>query len=207
MSTKITWHGHACFTLKNDGYTVAIDPYDPEMDGYEPLHINANEVYASHGHHDHNYFDAVSLAIPEGESPFFIRMVKSFHDDSEGSQRGENLIYIFECEGKSIVHLGDLGHLLSEAQVEVIGRCDVLMVPVGGYYTIDAKEAMEVAHQLEADIIIPMHYRFDGRGPAVISELSDFLNLADREIVQYDGDTIEIGDNTPRQIAVLKFVD
>lgn len=142
---------------------------------------------------------------PERESPFFVRTVKSFHDDSEGAKRGENLIYIFECEEKSFVHLGDLGHPLTKAQTDIIGRCNVLMMPIGGFYTIDAKQAMDVAHQLNADVILPMHYRFDGHGPEVIAELSDFLDLADREVVHCDGNSIDIDENIKREIVVLKF--
>ncbi len=207
MSIQITWHGHACFTLEKDGYRIAIDPYDPDMKGYRPLEISANEVYASHSHHDHNYFDAISLSIPDEASPFSMRMVESFHDDCGGSKRGANLIYLLEAEGKTFAHLGDLGHVLTEDQVRVIGTCDVVMVPVGGYYTIDAKQAMEVISQLQADIVIPMHYRFDGHGPDVITELEDFLKLADREVVRYPENSISIDNTTKPQIAVLTFVE
>ena len=180
MDSKITivWHGHSSFSVSADGYTLALDPYDNSLNGYAPLQLSANEVLCSHGHHDHAWLPAVTLHNTAARSPFQIRSVHTWHDDSQGSKRGENLIHVIHVFGKTLVHCGDLGHLLTKEQIGQIGSCDVLMVPVGGFYTIDAAQARQVADQLSAAVIIPMHYRFGDYGIPVIGEVEDFLSLA-----------------------------
>jgi L-ascorbate metabolism protein UlaG (beta-lactamase superfamily) len=151
MSIKITWHGHACFTFEKDDYTVAIDPYNHAMVRYPALKLTANEVYSSHNHDDHNYFEAVELVGAKSQkSPFNVRKVENYHDHEKGAKRGTNLIHIFESDGVSIAHMGDTGNLLSESQLKDFGSCDVILLPVGGFYTVDAVEAMEIAKKVSA---------------------------------------------------------
>ncbi len=207
MDSKITitWHGHSCFSLSAGGYTLVLDPYDDSLDGYAPLHLSANEVLCSHSHHDHAWLAAVSLEEAPA-SPFALRAVKTWHDDCQGKKRGENLVHVIKAFGKTLVHCGDLGHLLTREQVEQIGPCDVLMVPVGGFYTIDAAQARQVADQLKASVIIPMHYRFAGYGISVIGEVEDFLALAgDFPVHRYPGNQLVLEDGMSRQIAVLSY--
>lgn len=108
---KLTWLGHACFLLEEDGYRIVLDPYTG-VAGYPPLHIQAHAVFCSHGHFDHHATDCVEL-LPERESPFTVREVETFHDDRGGALRGTNTVRIFTAGGLSVAHLGDLGHQLT----------------------------------------------------------------------------------------------
>ncbi len=202
----IKWLGHSCYKISLGEASIVIDPYH-EVRGYPPLKTCANMVLASHGHGDHNYVEAVEIIPCEGELPFTVRTVDTFHDNSGGTQRGSNLVHIIEGNGIKLVHLGDLGHALSSEQVTEIGFCDVLMLPVGGYYTIGPDEAAGVAAKLNPTVIIPMHYRDGERGHSVCGKLDDFLeNYGESAIKRYDSDTIHVGETTPMQIAVLKFL-
>ena len=111
---KLTWLGHSCFAVESGGYRVVLDPY--YVESYPPLHTSANEVLCSHHHRDHDYVDAVELT-PRGGSPFTVETVQAFHDDQGGALRGTNTIHILAAEGLRVVHLGDLGHELSEEQL------------------------------------------------------------------------------------------
>ena len=205
QNLTITWHGHSCFSVSAGGYTLVLDPYDESVDGYAPLHLTANEILCSHGHHDHAWLPAVTLQT-SSDSPFQVRAVRTWHDDCHGSKRGENLVHVIRAFGKTLVHCGDLGHLLTWEQKEQIGPCDVLMIPVGGFYTIDAAQARKVADQLSARVVLPMHYRFGECGLPVIGEVDAFLSLAgEYPVIRYPGNSLVLDDDTPKQIAVLQY--
>ncbi len=146
------------------------DPFDPEFTGLKaPKDIEAQVVTISHDHGDHNHPQLVSgdplVLKGPGEyekSGVTITGVGSFHDDQKGIERGKNTIYHLNIDGIDIVHLGDLGHELTEQQVSDIGNTDILMIPVGGVYTINSELAAKVVSQLEPVMIIPMHYKIDG---------------------------------------------
>ncbi len=178
----VTWLGHACFLLEQDGYRIVVDPYTG-VPGYPALELEAHGVYCSHGHFDHSYTDGVTL-LPGRESPFSVEEVPSFHDGEEGALRGENTIRVFSAGGVRVCHLGDLGHLLSEKQAEAIGRCDVLLVPVGGTFTVDAARAKAVCDALRPRIVVPMHYRHAPFGLEKVSGVEDFLALWPQGTVQ-----------------------
>jgi L-ascorbate metabolism protein UlaG (beta-lactamase superfamily) len=162
---KITWFGHACFALEMEGKTIVTDPFDESV-GYPIPNITADVVTESHQHFDHNAHHLVKGNFRVIDSPgtytvngIRIKGVETFHDPSHGRERGKNIVFVFEGEGIKVCHLGDLGHVLTPTQVKEIGEVDVLLVPVGGTYTIGPKEAKEVADLLNAKIIIPMHYK------------------------------------------------
>jgi len=168
---NITWYGHSCFKIQtkphrgSEDITIFTDPFDKRI-GLRPPQGNANIITISHSHYDHNNATALkgepSIIDAPGEysiKNIQIEGVDSFHDKKEGSERGRNAIFIIKSEDLKICHLGDLGHILSEDQVEKIGDIDVLMIPVGGKYTISPKEAENVVSQLEPKIILPMHYK------------------------------------------------
>ena len=165
----ITWQGHACFKIQDktgtDSITLMTDPYDKSV-GLKLPNLEADIVTISHEHADHNnraafrgqpyIIDSVGEYDIKG---VMIEGVKSFHDDKNGAERGDNIIYRIEMDGITICHLGDLGHVLDNKQLERLEGIDILLIPVGGKYTIDAKKAVEVISQIEPRIVIPMHYK------------------------------------------------
>jgi len=202
---RIIWLGHSCFKIEYGEYSMVIDPYkDGMIPGLSPLHEEACEVFASHGHNDHNWFQAVSMLENCVKSPFEVKKIMSTHDDEGGKKRGMNTIHVFEGAGFRFAHFGDLGEVLDEKRLEEIGHLDVAMIPVGGYYTIDAKVAAETVGKLMPRIVIPMHYSSESFGFDVIRGVGDFLDLAGN-VVEYDDNFIEVTHDKEPQTAVLKY--
>lgn len=178
----ITYLGHSSFKLKSNLATVITDPYDKSV-GFNMIKVNADVVTVSHDHPDHNNVENVGPTTRR-DKPFIIDApgeyevggvsvfgIKSFHDDNQGNDRGKNVIYSIIMEGLSVVHLGDLGHLLKPFQVNGLNGVDVLMCPVGGHYTIDPKKISELVTQLEPSIFIPMHYKTPNHDPKTFESL------------------------------------
>lgn len=167
---KIKWLGHASFLLtSDDGTRVVNDPYGPvEGLDYDPIDEAAEIVTVSHGHGDHNNVAAVK-GNPEVVEGAGIKLVKGIeftgvrtsHDAAKGSQRGTNTIFCFALDGVRVCHLGDLGHSLSEADVARIGAVDVLLIPVGGHFTIDHVVATQTCDTLSPRVVVPMHFKND----------------------------------------------
>ena len=173
----ITWCGHACFLLESSCGSVVFDPYAPgKVPGWELPALTADKVVCSHGHADHNWAEGVKLTGRAFSGR--LTQIPSFHDDRRGALRGDNLITLVEAEDLRVVHMGDIGCALTAEQIDALGRVDVLMIPVGGHYTVDAAQAREIAKALGAAILIPMHYRGRGFGYDVIGTVEPFLKLA-----------------------------
>ena len=166
---EIKYLGHSSFLIKTKTAKVVTDPYDSEMVGLKFPKTEADIITVSHQHSDHNQVKNVSGI--NGVSPLVIDMpgefekigvrifgLQSYHDKTKGSERGENILYKFEAEGLSVLHCGDLGVIPEESFLELIGEVDILMVPVGGFYTIDSDEAVQLTKKIEPAIVIPMHY-------------------------------------------------
>lgn len=181
---KIIYHGHACFEVVTENGSIVFDPYaDGSVRGLTLPDITADAVVCSHSHSDHNAKDKVSLS---GNSPSFkVTQLSCFHDEYNGAKRGGNLISIIEAEGLRLAHCGDLGHELTPAQLRALGRIDVLMIPVGGFYTVDAVTAKSIADKLDPAIIIPMHYKGDNVGLKNIGECEAFTALYPKDSVKY----------------------
>ena len=168
---KIKWYGHAAFGLTTaSGVRIIIDPYESGglggAIGYAPITDPADIVLISHGHGDHNYTKGIKGPFTEvrKEGSRDLKGVKIsafpvFHDTSKGKERGNNLIFVIEADGLKVVHAGDLGHLLDKDEVARIGKTDVLMLPVGGTYTVDAAEATQVMEAIKPSLTLPMHYK------------------------------------------------
>src|SRR3989344_1272443 len=163
----IYWYGQALFKLKGKNATVLIDPFSPDFTGLKlPKDLGADIVLKTHDHEDHSNIKAVTgePKIFDGPGEYeskgvVVTGVKSFHDNSGGSERGLNTIFNVIIDGIRIAHLGDIGQAeLTEAQIEEIDNVDILLVPVGSVYTIDAKGAAGIIAQLEPKMVIPMHY-------------------------------------------------
>lgn len=165
----ITWFGHSCFRLENKENSLLIDPFSKEI-GLRPPKIKDNIVLTTHAHYDHNNLEGLPedsfLIKGPGEyevKGIFVKGIQSFHDKSQGQERGLNTIYAIRLEEMNVCHLGDFGQdKLSEEQIEKIGDTDILMIPVGGVYTINYKEAVEIISEIEPKIVIPMHYKIQG---------------------------------------------
>ena len=176
---KITYHGHACFTVESEGYSIVLDPYKG-VRGYSDVDLTANEVLCSHGHFDHAYTEGVKLSDGP-QSPFEIKKIDCFHDAEEGAKRGKNIIHILSAEGKKVAHLGDLGHMLSAQQAEELKGLDCMMIPVCGFFTIDAETAVKIIRQTEPKRIIPMHYKDGEKGLEMVGTVEEFIALLTEE--------------------------
>ncbi len=201
----IQWLGHACFRITSGDYAVVIDPYaDGKVPGLRPLNVTANAVLCSHGHDDHNAAHLVKIVRPDAPSPFTITRVATAHDNAGGTLRGMNTIHVLGADGVRVAHLGDLGHPLTAEQIAAIGPLNAVMIPIGGYYTIDAESAKAVVDALKAAVVLPMHYRSEAFGFPVIGTLGAFTGLCD-DVAFYDRDTIEIVPDMPPKVAMLTY--
>ena len=183
---KIKWYGHAAFLIVSEqGPKIMIDPYEPGAFGgqlsYGKIKDQAEIVLTTHDHADHNYTKDIpgGPQIVKGSGSktvegISIKGISTYHDPSKGSERGTNTIFTIKLENIQLCHLGDLGHLLSDKELAEIGPVDILLIPVGGFFTIDAKEATRVAEQIKPKILIPMHYKTEKCG-FPIAPVEDFL--------------------------------
>jgi L-ascorbate metabolism protein UlaG (beta-lactamase superfamily) len=168
---KIKWCGHATFLITSaSGTTIVTDPYEPGgYNGalaYGSIPDEINIAVVSHDHPDHNYVKALKgkPQVVKGKgttavSGIEFKGIPTYHDTTKGKERGQSTIFCFTVDGVRLCHLGDLGHTLSAKEVAEVGQVDVLMIPVGGFYTIDAKTATEVMHSLKPRLVIPMHVK------------------------------------------------
>jgi len=214
---KITWHGRSCFKLlvksnTGDKITILIDPFDKEI-GLTPPRGNADIILITHDHKDHNNIKAASGTpfIINGPGEYDVRGVPikgvySYHDNSKGSERGINTIYIIEAEDIKICHLGDLGQKeLADTQLDKIGEIDILMVPVGGTYTINGEEAVKIINQIEPNVAIPMHYRISGTDTK-FDKVDDFLKEVGVEpetMEEYNVKKLDLSENM--KVVIMKL--
>ena len=180
----IQWLGHSCFLLTSaGGVRVLADPFDPKI-GYPAPAVEADIVTTSHQHSDHNYTAVVKGNFTTVSTPGSVTLkgieilgVPTFHDDADGKQRGQNLLFRLTIDGLHVLHCGDLGHALTPEQVKAVGAVDVLLVPVGGHFTVDAATALGVMRALRPAVTIPMHFKT----PALdfpITTVEPFLEVA-----------------------------
>ncbi len=182
---EITYLGHSSFKIKTKSATVITDPFNPKEVGLKYSGVEGEVVTVSHDHKDHNAVDKVASVkkVLNGPGEYevsgaTIMGYKTYHDNKEGQEKGKNTVFAIEAEGLRVVHLGDIGHALSDDLVDEIGDVDVLMIPVGGFYTIGPKEATEIISKIEPYFVIPMHYKVPGLSPSIgdnILPVEDFL--------------------------------
>lgn len=187
---KIKWLGQSTFVIDNNVKLIT-DPHDTKL-GKFPHGLSADLVTISHAHDDHNYAEGVT-GNPQiinqigsfNVKGINIKGIKTFHDNKNGSLRGDNIVYSFTIEDINFCHLGDLGHLLSPEQIKNIGNVNILMIPVGGTYTIDATQAIQVINQLNPRIVIPMHYkpRNSSLFPYQIETVDKFVKLLNWDVI------------------------
>lgn len=170
---NISWYGHSCFKfdfkINNEEVSVVVDPYSSDV-GYKLPVLMADMLLITHDHSDHNNIEAIDFKDKQNpmliNSPgeyevkgIFVQGIPSSHDDESGKERGDNIIYRIQGEGMSIAHLGDLGTDLTSEQLDLIENVDILLIPVGGNYTINTSKAVKIMNQVEPKIVVPMHYK------------------------------------------------
>lgn len=210
---KIKWHGHSCFEITtNKGTVILTDPFDEKV-GYKVPKVNADIVTVSHDHYDHNNTSAIisrhelinNLGEHQVEDVKIIG-VTSYHDEVHGAKRGNNIIFKYYIEDVIVVHLGDLGHPLTDQQIELLNDVDILLIPVGGIFTINDEQASALVNKLNAKVIIPMHFKT----PVLKFELESvvsFIKNFDNVIKQNDS-IIEITTellNNSKKVIVLDY--
>lgn len=211
---KLRWYGHSSFLLTGEnGLKVLTDPFD-ETVGYPTPTVAPDVVTVSHEHFDHNAVKMVpgNPEVVKGPGEHVARGitivgVSTYHDDAHGSRRGENTVFTISMDGLRVTHLGDLGHTLSASQILALRPVNILLIPVGGYYTIDARQAKEVVDALNPNIVIPMHYKTEVLD-FPIAGVEPFLNLVGGgEYLR--STTLEVtAENMPeqRRVVVLDYM-
>lgn len=161
----IKWFGHASFLISSRGLNIITDPFNEKL-GYPMFPRSADIITISHQHWDHNAVECVSgpakVIEGPGQHPIegaLINGINAYHDDQQGRERGSNTIFKISAEGINLVHLGDLGHIPSLEQADEIGQTDILLLPVGGGYTVGAEQAYEIVELLQPQLVIPMHFQ------------------------------------------------
>ncbi len=212
---EITYLGHSSFRIKGKDNFLVTDPFEDAAVGFQFPKVEADIVTVSHDHPDHNAVKKVSgnPFVIAGPGEYEIKGVSvfgigSFHDAKKGKERGPNTIYLIEMDGVRICHLGDLGESLSDKQLEEINGVDILMVPVGGVWTISPEQALAVVAAIEPNVILPMHYKVAGMSQemAKMASLQDFLKLTDQANVTPIPKLVVTKDNLPpeKQFVILE---
>lgn len=187
--------------VEKDGYTIVFDPYtDGSVPGYSSLQVEANQTICSHEHADH--FGKENVKIRKSMNcPWQITRIRSYHDHEKGTKRGVNQIHILTDDTFRLAHMGDIGCMPAEEQMKQLRHLDVMMVPVGGYYTMEVNQIKSLIHQLQPRVVIPMHYRFEQYGYPEIGTLDPFIE-GESAVIHCDQFKVSL-DKRP-QIAILK---
>lgn len=196
---KITYYGHSCFLVENQNHSILFDPYeDYSVPGLKlPNDLSVDQVYCSHEHADHN---AVHLIRSTGINPWNQQVIRIPHDHHDGTKRGFSNITILFVNGVKVAHLGDIGRLPTDKEYTLLENVDVLMIPVGGYYTIDSLEANEIIQTIKPSLTILMHYRDHFIGYDV---LEDIQNIHISNVHRYHVSTIEVTDELLKQNLII----
>lgn len=211
---KIQYLGHSCFRLISDlGTAVICDPYNGEMVGFEMPKLSCDVVTVSHRHADHDAVEQVKGQPSVLEKEVYlaaddvaIQSVHTFHDGEQGKRRGDNYVFCFLVDGLKIVHMGDVG-CLDDKLAETINGCDVLLLPVGGIYTVDAQGAKWYVDKVQPKIVIPMHYKTQKHN-FEIAPIDEFLKLFDREQVHYaHSETLLLEDAPQNEVPKIFVLD
>ncbi len=217
---EIKYIGHSSFRLKGSAGTVITDPYDPAFVGLPFAKTMAEIVTMSHQHEDHNFLEKITGTPNRPEPLVFdapgeyeaheisLMAIPTYHDDKKGEERGKNLIFVFHIDGVLVAHLGDLGHELNKETLEEIGPVDVLLVPVGGHFTMSPEMAIKTINEISPSIVIPMHYKVEGMKPTFDSLITvkQFLDKAGFEKVREEDKLKVTKDALPddTEVVVLK---
>lgn len=210
---KLQYFGHSCFRIISEmGTTILCDPYDDETLTRPMTHIFADVVTLSHNHHDHNAVQnllnnpaVLDVEIACAADDVAVKSYSTFHDEQGGALRGSNLVFTFNVDGLSVVHLGDIG-FVDESIVDAIKGCNALLLPVGGVYTVDAVAAKKIVDQVKPSMVIPMHYATPLH-TFKLNSLGEFTQLFPSSQVRLVGDTLLLEDmfsDADTQVVVMQ---
>lgn len=196
---QVKWHGHSCFEYSDGNLTVVIDPHDGKSIGIRAPHTSADIVLMSHDHYDHNASRMIGgdhkdhiFHVGKFESRgMTFHGLPTFHDGEGGKLRGLNTMYVFQMDGISVCHCGDLGDIPSENVLKSIHNIDLLFLPVGGVYTMEKDVVKKFIELVEPKVVVPMHYRVGGLTVPVAS-IDDFLSMIPEDNVVYVGNSIDV---------------
>ncbi|OPX57813.1 MAG: metal-dependent hydrolase [Methanomassiliicoccales archaeon PtaB.Bin215] len=208
---RLVWHMHSCFEI-NDQATVVMDPHDGRSIGVKPPSLKADVVTISHDHFDHNAvrvikgdYVVVKDVTPKNAKGVAIRGITGFHDDVNGDKRGKMNIFHLTLDGVRFCHLGDLGHMLSEAQVRELGEVDILFVPVGGVFTIDGAQAQSLVRMIGPKVAIPMHFRVGGLSMSIQNADGFLKGLPDDKVVRVGNEVEFEAEDLPEETEYWVF--
>jgi len=212
---KIKWYGQSCFLITSgEGVRIVLDPYKSEdYLKYAEVREKADLVTVSHDHYDHNY-TALLTGNPEvikgrgdrNVKGIAVKGVAAWHDGSQGKEKGQNTVFCLTVDGMQVCHTGDIGHLLTDEQLKEIGKVDILMLPVGGVFTIGIDLATDLMEQLKPKVTIPMHYKTDK--VTWLKYTADDFAEGKRNVVRLNGSEVEInsaGLPGNDQIIILQY--
>ena len=208
----LRWHGHVCYEFRSD-FTIVVDPHDGRSIGLSPPMVTADLTLVTHDHYDHNQVRKVqglrSRTIREAGRYQFkshtIRAITAFHDDVKGAKRGEIVMFKFELEGLKFLFTGDLGHLPDAQMVSRLGEVDLLFIPVGGVFTLDAVQAWEATHAIAPRVVVPMHYHYGGLTLA-INSVQPFIEQSPWPVETLGNEMTLEREDLPEQPEVWRFL-
>lgn len=197
-SVRIQWLGHACFRIDYGDYSLVIDPYeDGSVDGLGNIRQSADAVYCSHGHGDHGAVGNVTLSGNGAPAGFSVETIEVPHDHHGGEKRGMNKIHLFSFGGLRVIHMGDTGSVPGE---EIMGRlrgADLMLIPIGGFFTIDTAEALEIVRSASPRCVVPMHYKTEEFGFGILASPEAFVNGYDGNVTHLDNSAFELSADAP----------
>ena len=197
-SVKIQWLGHSCFRIEYSGWSLVIDPYaDGSVSGLGDIRQSADAVFCSHEHADHNAKETVVVSGRGAPADFSVETVEVPHDHHGGEKRGMNRIHIFSFGKLRVVHMGDTGSVPGEDVLSKLRGCDLMLIPIGGFFTIDAAEALQIVRAANPRAVVPMHYRTEEYGFGVLATPDAFVAEYGEPAAKTDGSAFELTDASP----------
>ncbi len=203
-AVNVKWLGHSCFRMEYKGWSLIIDTFaDGSVDGIGNVRETANALYATHGHHDHCAPETVTVVPAEAPADFTAETFETPHDHHGGAKRGMNLIHLFSFGGLRVAHMGDTGSVPAAEILEKLKDVDLMLIPVGGFFTVGADEAYDIVEKTGPKAVVPMHYRSDKFGFGVLSTLEPFAARFPAADVR-GGSELTLTADGPRGLVVLQ---
>ena len=202
-NVRIQWLGHACFRMEYGDWSLVIDPYeDGSVSGLGNIRQNADAVCCTHGHGDHAAVGNVTLSGREAPKDYALKTIEVPHDHHGGEKRGMNKIHIFSFGSLRVVHMGDTGSVPSPEILAQLRGCDLMLIPIGGFFTIDGSEAAQIVRETAPRAVVPMHYKTDAFGFGVLATPDAFIELVGGEVTKLDGSAFDLTADAPKGIVI-----